>query len=54
MKNTTVLPSQLYITEATESKVKTEADLKVVDPEKTDAESILEKHIINESTSRNK
>lgn len=37
-----ILSSQLYITEATESKNKTEADLKVPDPANVTLKEILE------------
>ena len=49
MSDEKLTPSILYTTEAEESKEKTEAELKVPDPDEATAEEI-----INENTKRNK
>mgnify|MGYP003394147121 CR=1 FL=1 len=49
--HTTVLPSKLYITEAAESKEKAEKELEIADPDKAEAKRLLEKHIIDDTSS---
>lgn len=50
MSDEKLTPSILYTTEAEESKEKTEAELNVPDPEKSEAEEIIKK---NEAPQRN-